>query len=500
MSAVLDALRRNAAERPADVALIGSDSALSYGALAERVLEIASSLFAGRVRRCGILLDNGIGWIACDLAARWARTPLVPIPTYFSAQQIAHVVAITGIDMLITDRVPAGIEVDAQQNIGSLIGQSAVCLRLRPPRSTTLPGRTSKVTFTSGTTGLAKGICLSDSATDRVARSLLDASNGGAEDRHLCLLPLATLLENIAGVDVPVMAGAATAVPGLSEVGLGGSSQLDPQAMLAAIEKYAPTTIVTVPQTLAGLLFGVAQSGRRPTQLRLIAVGGAPIAAAVLDQAEAMGLPVYQGYGLSELGSVVTFNKPSGNRRGSVGRVLPHIDLKFASDGEILARGAVFEGYVGGSEAPQTADGYWPTGDIGHLDQDGYLFLDGRKKNMFITAYGRNVAPEWVECELTARPAIAQAAVFGEARPWNAAVLVPRYAATTAALEADIRRVNDSLPDYARVTRWIVAEEAFTPTNGMATTNGRLKRDAIFARYRAPLDRLYDEEAMTHVS
>jgi long-chain acyl-CoA synthetase len=119
---------------------------------------------------------------------------------------------------------------------------------------------------------------------------------------------------------------------------------------------------------------------------------------------------------------------------------------------------------------------------------------------MFITAYGRNVAPEWVECELTARPAIAQAAVFGEARPWNAAVLVPRYAATTAALEADIRRVNDSLPDYARVTRWIVAEEAFTPTNGMATTNGRLKRDAIFARYRAPLDRLYDEEAMTHVS
>ena len=500
MSAVLDALRRNAAERPADIALIGSDSALSYGALAERVLKVASALFAGRTRRCGILLDNGVGWVVCDLAARWARTPFVPIPTYFSAQQIAHVVAVAGIDMLITDRMPAGIEVDSQQNIGGLIGQSAMCLRLRPVRSTTLPGRTGKVTFTSGTTGLAKGICLSDSATDRVAKSLLDASSGTADDRHLCLLPLATLLENIAGVDVPILAGAATTVPSLSEVGLGGSSQLDPQVMLAAIEKYAPTTIVTVPQTLAGLLFAVAQSGRRPTRLRLIAVGGAPIAAAVLDQAEAMGLPVYQGYGLSELGSVVTFNRPNGNRRGSVGRILPHIDLKFASDGEILARGAVFEGYVGGSEAPQTADGYWPTGDIGHLDQDGYLFLDGRKKNMFITAYGRNVAPEWVECELSARPAIAQAAVFGEARPWNAAVLVPRHAATAYTLEAEVRRVNDGLPYYARITRWIVAEEAFTPANGMATANGRLKRDAIFARYRAPLERLYDEEVVTHVS
>jgi long-chain acyl-CoA synthetase len=500
MSTVLSALRRNATERPNDVALTGSDSALSYGALEDRVLKVASAVLAGRARRCGMLLDNGIGWVVCDLAARWTRTPLVPIPTYFSPQQIVHVAAAAGLDMLITDRTLAGIDAVSQQNISALIGQNAMCLRLSPARSSTLPGRTSKVTFTSGTTGMAKGICLADAATDRVAQSLLEASGGGPDDRHLCLLPLATLLENIAGVDVPILAGASTAVPSLAEVGLGGSSQLDPQAMLAAIEKYAPTTIVTVPQTLAGLMFALARSSRRPERLRLIAVGGAPIAASLLEQAEALGLPVYQGYGLSELGSVVAFNKPGANRHGSVGRALPHADLRFAPDGEILVRGAVFEGYVGSGETPQTDDGYWPTGDIGHLDQDGYLFLDGRKKNMFITAFGRNVAPEWVECALNATPAIAQAAVFGEARPWNAAVLVPRNGTTLPALELDIRRVNESLPDYARVTRWIVADEAFAPANGMATANGRLKRDAIFARYRATLERLYDEEAMTHVS
>jgi long-subunit acyl-CoA synthetase (AMP-forming) len=500
VTATLDSLRRNAAERPSDIALIGGDVVLDYAALEASVLMVAASLFAGRTRRCGILLDNGIGWVVCDLAARWARIPLVPIPTFFSHQQIDHVVAAAGIDMLITDRMPAGLDIASRQEIGSVIGQSALCLRLRPPRSSMLPGRTSKVTFTSGTTGQAKGICLSDSAMDRVARSLLDASRGAREDRHLCLLPLATLLENIAGIDVPIMAGAATAVPSLSEVGLGGSSQLDPMAMLAAIEKYAPTTIVTVPQTLAGLLFAVARSGQRPSQLRLIAVGGAPIATAILEQAEALGLPVYQGYGLSELGSVVTFNKPDGNRRGSAGRPLPHVDLKFAADGEILVRGAIFEGYVGGSYAPCTADGYWPTGDIGHLDQDGYLFLDGRKKNMFITAFGRNVAPEWVECELIARPAIAQAAVFGEARPWNAAVLVPRNGSAPSTIEEEVRRVNAVLPDYARIARWIIAEEAFLPANGMATANGRLKREAIFTRYRTELERLYEEEAMTHVS
>jgi long-subunit acyl-CoA synthetase (AMP-forming) len=498
MSAVLQALRRQAAERPRATAIIGSDSVLDYAGLAERVLAIASSLLAGRSRRCGLLLDNGIGWAICDLAARWTRTPLVPIPTFFSPQQRAHVIATSGIDTLITDRPLDDLDPLRREDITGLIGQRAACLRLRPARATLLPGRTAKVTYTSGTTGTAKGVCLSDAATDRVAQSLLEVSRGGAEDRHLCLLPLATLLENIAGIDVPILAGAATAIPSLAEVGLGGSSQLDPKAMLAAVEKYLPSTIVTVPQTLAGLLFAIAQAGRRPKQLRLVAVGGAPVATALLRQAEALDVPVYQGYGLSELSSVVAFNGPGTNLPGSVGKPLPHVDLRFAADGEILARGAVLEGYVGGAAA-RTMDGYWPTGDIGHLDDDGYLHLDGRKKNMFITAFGRNVAPEWIECELAARPAIAQAAVFGEARPWNAAVLVPRNAAFTGAVEADLRKVNDSLPDYARVGRWIVADEAFSPQNGMATPNGRLRRDAILARYRTRLERLYEGEAV-HVS
>jgi long-subunit acyl-CoA synthetase (AMP-forming) len=280
----------------------------------------------------------------------------------------------------------------------------------------------------------------------------------------------------------------------LSEVGLKGSSQLDPFAMAAAIDKADATSIVTVPQTLMGLLFAVA-SGQRPKTLRLVSVGGAPLSRAVLEQARAVGLPVYEGYGLSEASSVVAFNGPGANRPGSVGRPLPHVELTFAEDGEILVKGSIAEGYLGieHHEQQPRPDAFWPTGDLGHLDADGHLHLDGRKKNMFITAFGRNVAPEWVEAELTASGAIAQAAVFGEGKPWNVAVIVPR---DPNRVEADIRKVNDSLPDYARVRRWVFAAESFTAMNEMATPNGRLRRDRIFARYRQALNALYEDESV----
>ncbi|HVO02121.1 MAG TPA: AMP-binding protein [Candidatus Cybelea sp.] len=502
MSPLLAALQRQAETRPSAPALIDGSSTLSYGALFERIATVAAVLFAERGTRCGLMLDNGIGWAAIDLAAGLAGTVLVPIPGFFSDRQLAHVIAVSGIELLITDD-PARIErveapaIAERIAITETIGQRATCLRFDRTdagAAARLPGATRKITFTSGTTGTPKGVCLSDAATDRVAASLLTASLGSPDDRHLCLLPLATLLENIAGIEVPVLAGAATTLLPLRQVGLIGSSSLDPFAMLAAIEKYAATTIVTVPQALAGLLMAIARNGRRPASLRLVAVGGAPLAASVLKQAEALGLPVYQGYGLSELASVAAFNGPAANKPGSVGRLLPHAELAFAADGEILLRGAVFEGYLGEDPMPRRADRFWPTGDLGHLDADGYLHLDGRKKNMFITAFGRNVSPEWIECELTAEPSIAQAAVFGEARPRNAAIIVPRGLPEAATITADIGKANERLPDYARVHRWLIAENAFSPANGMATANGRLRRDAILETYRTRLDRLYEEE------
>jgi long-chain acyl-CoA synthetase len=231
-----------------------------------------------------------------------------------------------------------------------------------------------------------------------------------------------------------------------------------------------------------------------PRSLRFVAVGGAPVAQGLLVQAAQLGLPVYEGYGLSECASVVSLNTADAHSRGSAGHPLPHVRLAFAEDGEILAAGALMLGYTGNT-ACAFRDGYWPTGDLGFLDENGYLHITGRKKNIFITSFGRNVAPEWVERELTLHPLIAQAAVFGEARPWNAAVIVPSsmQPETFASIDAAIGEANLRLPDYARIYRWIPAQAPFLPGNGQLTPNGRLRRDAIFAIYRAQLDRLYEE-------
>lgn len=502
----LAALRRHALERPDAPALEWENGWLSYAELDAAVDRYAATLFRRAGLRCGLLLDNGPAWVILDLAARAAGIMLVPIPIYFSADQIRHTIDSAGLDLLVTDQAPRlegifdrlppsrNIGLDAARDVVAVDLPAAAAARAAIPRS----GR--KVTFTSGTTGSPKGVCLADAAIDRVARSLHDASGAHRDDRHLCLLPLATLLENIAGIDVPMLAGAVACVPKLATVGLRGSSQLDIRALAAAIDTFRATTIVTVPQLLTGLMALVGAGLWRPKTLRLIAVGGAPLYKGAVEQARALGLPAFEGYGLSELSSVVAFNHPGADRPGSVGRPLPHVDIKLAEDGEVLVRGSVFAGYLGdASDAHRTDlnDGFWPTGDLGRFDGEGFLHLTGRKKNMFITAFGRNVAPEWVECELTGGMSIAQAAVFGEAKAWNVAVIVPRAKGASIATQvaADIQRANARLPDYARIQRWIFADAPFTTGNGQMTENGRLRRQAIADRYGEKLNGLYQEEA-----
>ena len=179
-------------------------------------------------------------------------------------------------------------------------------------------------------------------------------------------------------------------------------------------------------------------------------------------------------------------------RPGTVGKPLPHVSLKFTAENEILVKGASLLGYAG-EQDNGLHDGYLATGDIGHLDEDGYLHISGRKKNIFITSFGRNVAPEWVERELTMSKAIAQAVVFGEARPWNAAVIVPRAQATSAEIDEAIAEVNENLPDYAQVLCWILADAPFTDHNGQLTVNGRLRREVIWQAYQSRINALYED-------
>jgi long-chain acyl-CoA synthetase len=309
------------------------------------------------------------------------------------------------------------------------------------------------------------------------------------------VLPLSTLLENVAGVYAGLLAGATICVPRQADVGMGGAAQLDVQRLLGALHASQASTAILVPQLLLALVAIGELGAPRPPHLRFIAVGGAPVSRRLLERAWALSLPVYEGYGLSESASVVALNTPRAQREGSVGRLLPHLQLRFGADGEVQVNGSGFLGYCGRPES-EIGDGWIATGDLGDLDADGYLHLDGRKKSIFITAFGRNVAPEWVERELTQHLAIAHAAVFGEGRAWNAAVIVPRPLPgvdSHAAIEEALAAANRELPDYARVRHWLLAEESFTPDNGLLTSNGRVRRAAVAALYGERLESLYLE-------
>jgi long-subunit acyl-CoA synthetase (AMP-forming) len=496
------AVAAHALENPDLVAIRGGDGrTVSYAELKSSVDHAAGHLRDSVPRVIGLAMNNGPAWAALDLAAMQADVPLVPLPFFFSAGQVVHAIRDAGIDCIHTDQPglfeqwlgDAGISIQSRNDC-LIHGQAVTEFRLIGVVAATLPAGTAKVTYTSGTTGNPKGVCLGLEVIEQVALSLLQATEAVPADRHVSLLPLSTLLENIAGLYVPLLAGASTALLPFEEVGLKGASGVDIHKMAGALAANSASTTILTPELLHGLMVVVATGQPVPAHLRFVAVGGAPVAERLLQRAQALGIPVYEGYGLSECASVVSLNTRAGSRIGSAGRPLPHVHLKFAEDDEILVSGATLLGYTGNTPCP-LADGFWPTGDRGYLDTQGYLHITGRKKNIFITSFGRNVSPEWVERELTLHPAIAQAALFGEARPWNVAVIVPRgpLPEVAAAIDIAIADTNSRLPDYAQVRQWIPAQAPFTPQNGQMTPNGRLRRDAIGALYQSRIDSLYEE-------
>ncbi len=497
MHPVIAAIGRFASARPHRPAVADTERTVSYRALGGAIGETAAQVRARDAGLVALSLDNSPDWIIADLALLAARLPCLPLPGFFSPTQLWHAIANAGADWIITDQPDFFLELLREKGAAAtrapdlvLRGRLVAQLRIALPGRPRLPDATAKITYTSGTSGDPKGVCLDGAALSVVARALATTCALEPADRHLSLLPLATLLENV-GVYATLLAGGCCVLPPLRRVGTSGASGVEPDRMLECMRATHATTAITVPQVLRGLVGEIAGGAAPPRDLRFLAVGGATVSPALLRNAESHGLPVYEGYGLSECASVLTLNRPRANRPGSVGRPLPHVSLSFASDGEILAKGATLLGYCGAAEAAASP---WPTGDIGHLDEEGYLHLEGRKKDFFVTSYGRNVSPEWIEAALTAEPEIAQAWVSGEARPWVAAVIAAKNGTADSQLEAAIDRVNESLPDYARVRRWIHSEEPFSLARGELTGNGRLRRHALLRRYGRQLEPLYHEK------
>jgi long-chain acyl-CoA synthetase len=497
---MLRRIAQHADSHPHSPALLGTDLRLDYAELHDSVRLMMTWLRGLQVETLALDLDNGPAWAVIDLAAMEAGMGLVPIPPFFSPAQVCHALSESGVSMVITDQPArfmqrsAGLSLQETATLG-LFERTLHCLRTASA-SRKIPQGIQKVTFTSGTTAEPKGVLLGWQQIEPVVTSLAAAVAVRADDRHVALTPLAVLLENIAGIYLPLWCGASVALPSLAETGLLGAAGLDRQRMMQTLTRYGATTAIFSPQMLQGAVAHLAEGHAAPAALRFIALGGAAVSQRLLDDAGRLGLPVYEGYGLSESASVVTLNHPGAHLPGSVGRPLQHMELRIAADGEVLIRGNRFAGYLGESRY-DSGDDWWHTGDIGYLDDEGFLHLRGRRRHIFITAFGRNVSPEWVERELIVEPAIAQAALFGEARPWNLALIVPASGAGEQEIEAAVQRVNRNLPDYARIGRWFTADTPFTLDNDQLSGTGRLRRPVIFHHYESRIEALFGQELIS---
>jgi long-chain acyl-CoA synthetase len=253
-------------------------------------------------------------------------------------------------------------------------------------------------------------------------------------------------------------------------------------------------------------------------RLRFFVSGGAPLDPELVRFFARLGLPILQGYGLTETAPVVTCTKPGDVRPGSVGTVLPQVEVRIAGDGEILVRGPnVMTGYCDDPAATAEVldpDGTFHTGDLGHLDGDGHLFITGRKKELIIGSGGKNVAPARIEALLKRHRIIGDACVVGDRHPYLVALLVPDEAALKPLLQesgaswpsrgalprdpavrarfaAAIEAVNADLAPPERVRRFALLPEPFSIDNGQLTPTLKVRRREIEQRWRREIDALY---------
>lgn len=471
--------------------LLHGRKSILYHDLQQQVETLAAWLQKKQITRLALCADNSPQWLVVDLACELAGTCLLPLPAFFSHTQIRHCLSQSGCQHILTDKVARLLSiVDRAPVIGDepVTGFSLITIR-GADNDAQIPEGTGKITFTSGSTGQPKGVCLAGQSQFMVACALQDAINihdGG----HLCLLPLSTLLENVAGAYTALLSGRDVFLPSAEMMGFNGT-RANVTRLLEVIDDYRPATLILVPELLRLLVEACQQGWCPPSSLLFMAVGGGKVSTRLLQSAVAARLPVFEGYGLSECCSVVSLNTAEQALAGSVGQVLPHQHVDIINQ-EIHVSGNTFLGYL---NEPQS----WyakrvATGDLGAVDDAGFLHIAGRRKNLLISSFGRNINPEWVESEILVSPLIQQAVVVGDKQPFCSALIYAADSTSNAALRQWIKQVNLRLPDYARIQRWRRLPARMNVADGLYTENGRPRRHAITRHYAAMIAEMYADK------
>ncbi|HEX9763488.1 MAG TPA: AMP-binding protein, partial [Acidimicrobiia bacterium] len=273
---------------------------------------------------------------------------------------------------------------------------------------------------------------------------------------------------------------------------------------------------------LAGVLDSVVLSkvrhGLGMDAVELAITAAAPINAELITFFHTIGIPLFELYGMSETTGPATTNLPGANKTGSVGRALPGVEVELAEDGEVLMRGGVItSGYYklpGATEESFDSEGWLHSGDLGRIDEDGYLWIVGRKKEIIITAAGKNIAPAKLETALGNHPIISKACIIGDNRKFLSVVIALDHEEAPAWAEAHgldyrdlvtfsqlpevlaevdkaVREANEKVSSVEQIKKWIVVPDEWTPDSGEVTPSLKLKRRVVVEKYADEIDALY---------
>jgi long-chain acyl-CoA synthetase len=487
---------------------------VTWGQLALQIRGVARWLVEHELEpgeRVAIYAPNSVEWAAAALGAQTAGAVFVPIYPASTAEQVAYIlehaeiryVFVGGTDCI--QRVEkARALVAVPPDVVAIDDDGLQQAALRDAAAPTLVDarlgaldldQVAQMIYTSGTSGNPKGVPLTHRNVGVNGADWLrcNAALLAEGDRDLLWLPMSHIF-------------------GFGELCagnlLGWETYLaTPGDVLDLLPGVAPQVFMSVPAYWEKIARAIAihddrsEALRRVTggRLRFCLSGGAGLKVEIKQMLHQSGLLIIEGYGLTETSPTLTLNRPDAFRFDSVGKPLPSLELRLDGDGEILARGPnVFSGYFkdpAATAAAFTEDGWFRTGDIGRWIDDGFLQIVDRKKDILVTAGGKNVPPANIEARFVDDPAIERVVVYGDGRPYLVAAvwLRPDVPADDRGRVAAKRidHVNAQLARYETIKRHFVADDALSVEDGTLTSSLKLRRKAVYDRLRDRFEALY---------
>jgi long-chain acyl-CoA synthetase len=425
------------------------------------------------------------------------------------------------------------------------------------------PGQLATLIYTSGTTGSPKGVELTHANLRSNVRDALLDFDISARDSCLSVLPLSHIFERMAGHYTMISRGVSIAYAESIDLVAANLAEVKPTILFAVprlfekIYRRVLDNAMAQPPLKRALFFrarkiamtwakGHALGGKPPGgfialqhaiydtlvykklrervggRIRFFISGGAPLSAEIGEFFSGAGLPVLEGYGLTETSPVIAVNRPDRNKPGTVGPPIANVEVKIADDGEILARGpGIMRGYFRLPDETAkaiSAGGWFHTGDIGHLDKDGHLVITDRKKDMLVTAGGKNIAPQPIENAIKASKYVAECVLIGDRRPYVTALIVPHFEPlenwakaqgiaigsrpellaqpeVRALIEKEIDAHCGDLARFEQVKKFVLLEREFTVDAGELTPTLKVRRKIVNQRFAEKIESMYEPGA-----